>query len=458
MKKVNLLQKTHFIHFIGIGGVSMSALAKLAHNKGFVVSGSDLCSNNITKQLKALNIKVYKGHKISNIKHPDLVVYTAAVGQDNCELVYAKSLNIKCIDRATFLAQISNMYDNVIAVAGMHGKTTTTAMLSKVFICCNKNPTVHIGGEWQDIGGNVLIGGSEYFITEACEYKDSFLKLTPSVSIVTNIEREHLDYFKNIGNIKKSFNRFCQSTQNQVFLSHKYKANVICSNLTTFGVDGDIKAVNIKHKGGKYSCDCYINNSFYGKIILNIYGQHNLLNALAVVGVANYYNLPKDKVLQALSDFNNVGRRFEQVSTINSAPVIIDYAHHPTEIKCAIKTCKEVFKKPIVVVFQPHTYSRTKTLIKSFSKCFNGVDSLILVNTYSARESYDKFGDCNALKEHILTQNPKFKVFNPVNKTGLIGQIKAQDLTGKVVLALGAGDVVNVFKPKNNPQKTKKLP
>lgn len=425
----------------------MSALAKLLVKQGYDVSGSDLNDTIVLKQLNILGIKTFVGHNASNINNQDLVVYTAAIPQDNVELVKAKQLNIKCFERAELLGEIAKLYDKVIAIAGMHGKTTTTAMLGKVFLQCGLEPTIHLGGDWDEINGNLFIGKNNFFITEACEYRDTFLHLYPQVSIITNIEKEHLDYFKNFANIKRSFNSFCLNTKLKVFILNRDKKHVISNKLTTFSkTKGDIIAKKIKDYEGRFSFDCYVFGELYGHISLKLQGEHNVLNALAVIGVAEYYKLPRPQVIKALSEFCGVKRRFEVMKIFKGGLVVRDYAHHPTEIKCAIKTAIDSYKVPVIAVFQPHTYSRTRSLMEKFKKCFAGIESLVLVKTYPARETYDRLGSCEALKEGLMENKNNFKIYGPFEKRQVKSCLKGLNLQGKVILFLGAGDIVEIIK------------
>ena len=444
MKKVNLLQNIKKVHFVGVGGVSMSSLASLLKHKGFLVSGSDSKDSTTLAKLTKEGITTYVGHSKENIKGADLVVYTAAISKDNVELIEARAQGIVCIERARLLADICNSYKNIIAIAGMHGKTTTTAMLAQVFIDCGKNPTVHIGADFDKIGGNIHIGKEEFFITEACEYKDSFLSLSPSVAVVTNIDKEHLDYFKNIDNIKRSFNKFCKQSK-QVVVNAEYAKLIDCENIT-FGKDADYYASNISCNKGKFSFDVCYQKVYLCHLDLNVPGKHNIYNALATIAVACEYNLPIDKVAKSLSNFAGVSRRFEYMCVFNGAPVIRDYAHHPTEIKCVIDTAIACYNRPIMVVFQPHTYSRTKTLFKDFLTCFSNAESVVLIDTYSAREKYSKEGSCEALAQGLGQVKGKARVFGCFTKTQAVDFLKGCNVDGKVILFLGAGDIVEVIK------------
>lgn len=437
------------IHFIGVGGVSMSALAKLAKDKGIVVSGSDCRATEALRQLKKQKVKVFTKHKAKNVLGADLVVYSSAISKDNIEINKAKELNIPIIERAKFLGEIAKEYKTVVSVSGMHGKTTTTAMISNCFLRFGLNPTIHLGGNFPLISGNLYIGGKDFFITEACEFKDSFLTLSSTVSVITNIEREHLDYFKNFKNIKNSFNKFVKNTKEICFVNYAYLKYIEDKRkVVTFGFNknADFYARKIKTDKGCYSFDCFKKSEFLGRVTLNIEGRHSILNALAMICVCSYFSIPTRDIFSSLKQFKNVDRRFEKLGKFNGADVIFDYAHHPTEIKKTISTCLNKTKNPVVCVFQPHTYSRTKSLIKNFCSAFLGVESLILVETYSAREKYDFLGSCENLKETIEKECKNIKTYGVFSKKQVVGFLRSYDLKDKTLLFLGAGDIEDAVK------------
>lgn len=447
---VNKLQKYNKIFLIGICGISMSGLAILLKKLGKTVSGSDINITNTGKKLKNLNIKIFKKHKKSNVKNCDLVVFSGAISSTNPEILYAKENNIEIIERSELLKLISDMYKNVIAISGTHGKTTTTAMISYIFLLSGLNPTIHIGGDFDFINGNVHFGQNEYFITEACEFRDSFLTLCPNESVITNIEKEHLDYFKTFKKEKDSFKKFADKTKNFCFVNGNY-AKLLdgCKNVVTFGLknSNNFYLKNIRQgEDLKYIFDCYKNDVFIGTFKLNIFGKHNLENALATIAVCCEYNIDYKFIYLGLKTFNNVHRRFEYIGNYKNCPVIHDYAHHPTEIYNTIKTAKEVFKKRVVCIFQPHTYSRTKLLINKFSKCFNGLDSLYILKTYSAREKFDYFGSAEYLNKIISDSNHNFTLNGVFTKKDIIKKLNKEDFCNSVLLFLGAGDIENVCK------------
>lgn len=422
----------------------MSALAKLCHNNGYVVSGSDKTESNITRELTNLGIKVNIGHDARHIANADTVVYTVAVGESNVEVLEARKRNLLLFERVEFLQIICQKYTNVIAVAGTHGKTTTTGMVASIFMSAGKNPTVHIGGECEQFGGNLHIGDSEFFITEACEYKKHLLKIPHNVGVVLNIEKDHPDTFVSDEDLHNTFDSFCAMSkdlsvvnENDLLLLNNYDRYKFITFSNNKG--GKFYAKNIRqYQNGKLTFDCYKNGMFYAKILLNMFGKHNVLNALASIVVADYYNISKLSIIQGLKNFKGVKRRFQFVGKINGNVVIEDYAHHPTEIKAVIETSKQVFlDKKIVVVFQPHTFSRTKALFNEFLTCFDECDKLFILPTFSAREKPLKNSSGKYLATHLSlkTKNCEYvKSFNGVYK-------KLLHLANCVVLIVGAGDI-----------------
>ena len=414
-------------HFIGIGGISMSALAIELKKEGNFVSGSDLKLSLITKKLESEGIDVYYGHKHSNLRSADFVIVSGAINEDNPEIKEAVLRGVKIKTRAELLGEIAKTYKNVIAISGAHGKTSTTEMIAEIFIQANKNPTVHIGGISNYFNSNLLRGNKKYFITEACEYKNSFLNLYPTTSIILNIEPEHLDFFKSFSNVKKSFKKF----EEQSKLCIKVDKKRYLAYTSKFFV----QAKNISHLGnGKYGYDLFSNEKYLGKIYLNAIGKHNVLNSLSAICVALLYKIPFSKIYQALLTYKGVKRRYEIIREYPSL-IVCDYAHHPTEIKKIIQSTKKFTKNKIIVAFQPHTYSRTKTLLHEFLSALRLADEVHIIKTYSARESFDFEGSAKHLSE-LLKNSYYHSSMNSAYK-----KIKER-LTGKeTLLILGAGNI-----------------
>lgn len=441
------------IHFIGIGGISMSALAEICINKGYQVSGSDMNESYLLDKLRNQGAKIFIGHSKEHISDDvDMVIYTAAVHEDNPEMIATKEKNKLTMNRAAFLGQIMREYKNSIAVSGTHGKTSTTSMLSTIFEYADLDPTILVGGNLSVIGGNVKIGNSDHFITEACEYVDSFLNFNPKISIVLNIEEDHLDYFSGIDEIKASFNKFGKLLpKNGYFIINGDDEN-------TKDILYDVKATIVKY-GTNPSNDAVISNiefdengygmfnlSFNGKDLgrfeLSVPGIHNIYNASAAILASYVSDIDLEVIRKNIKSYNGVGRRFEVKGSYNGALVVDDYAHHPTELKATLSAAKKLKKSTLWCIFQPHTYTRTKTLFDEFTTCFSCADELILMDIYAAREkdtglvSSDELGDAirktglNCINLHSHQEVADY----------LASKIQPKDL----VLTVGAGDVVKV--------------
>lgn len=423
----------------------MSGLALILKSMGKTVLGSDTSKNETKQILKKEKIKVFSRHNAKNIKDVDLVVFSGAISQNNPEILEAKKQNIEVVERSFLLSLISQEFKNIIAIAGTHGKTTTTAMIAHIFLISGLNPTVHLGGIYEQMGGNVFLGDKDYFITEACEFRNSFLTLSPNVSVINNIEPEHLDFFKTVKNENKSFNEFVNKTKDICFVGDGCFKKIKDNKITyTYGINEScfVCAKNIeKDEFGNYSFDCYKKDCFLGKIKLNVFGKHNIQNALATICVCLHYKIDFNVICLGLKTFEGVKRRFEYLGVYKNCITITDYAHHPSEIMSAIKTCKEVFNKKLICVFQPHTYSRTKTLMNEFVACFKKVDELYLLKTYPSREKFEYLGSAECLKENIVENFPKYAVNGVYSKNGFLRIIKKQNIKDCVLLFLGAGDI-----------------
>lgn len=428
--------KNLLFHFIGIGGISMSALAFYIKSCGYAVQGSDTHKSKITDDLEKFGIKVFIGHKKSNLANADIVIYNYAIKEDNIELKYAKEDEKKVFSRGELLGLISQKFDNVISIAGSHGKTSTTEMIYNCLFVAGKNPTLHIGGIINGSAFGFVSGDKNYFVTEACEYHDCFLSLKSKIGVVLNVEPEHLDYFKSFDNEKLSYNKFLKNSS--LTISNFESEN---KNNFTFGFyNKNVTAKNITLKNGKYSYDAYVNNKYFAHIDLGCYGKHSIINSLAVIGVCVLLNIPKKYVKIGLGRQLNIKRRFE---IIKKNPFVVhDYAHHPTEIKETIQTFKKCTDKKVLVVFQPHTYSRTKTLFNEFLKCFDDVNELYIIKTYSAREKFDKTASGFALYKALKSKGKNCKYY----ASYLVAKEKIQEKTiqGYDVLILGAGDIENL--------------
>lgn len=455
-KSMNKLQvfKGKKFHFIGIGGVSMSALAQILKLRGFYVQGSDENVNAEVKKLARKNIKVCIGHSKDNVLGVDVVVYSSAVHVDNPELAQARKLKLIVLKRAELLGLIADEYKTVISIAGSHGKTTTTAMIAEMFINAGLKPTVHIGGNLKSLKSNVKIGNKKYFITENCEYKDNFLFIRPDISVILNLDSDHLDYFKSLAGVKRSFYRFAQGINsgglNLVFDSDDNLDEIKGLDSSVgfgFKTCSDFCATNInEYKNGFYSFDVELKGCKIGEIRLNIVGKHNVINALASVFVGFICGIDFDTIKRSLETFSGVERRCDKVGVINEADIYHDYAHHPAQIKKMIETAKCVKGEQgrIITIFEPHTFSRTKYLLQEFAESFCDSDYVFLLPVYSAREV-----ESDGLSSLDLMSEVKKYIKNvSYIKTyrRLIEEIKLTAKKGDIVLILGAGTIDNVAK------------
>lgn len=443
--------KNKKIHFIGIGGISMSGLAEILISNKYKISGSDMKSSHITEKLANQGVQIYIGHSASNIHNVDLIIYTAAISKDNPELIAATEQNINTMDRAEFLGIIMKGHKYNVAISGTHGKTTTTSMFSQIILKADLDPTILVGGELDAINGNVRVGGSEYFITEACEYKASFLKFFPYIGIICNIDADHLDFYKDINEIEKAFRTFAKLIPSDGFLVANAEDKRVLEvssglpcNVLTFGIDsGDVRAQNIVFdNNGCSSFDVFKASIKLFNVKLNVPGRYNILNALAAISTGLCLNISSEFIKAGLSDFNGTHRRFEIKGQKNGITVIDDYAHHPTEIKAVLEACKHFPHNRIICVFQPHTYSRTITLFKEFSTAFFNVDKLILADIYAAREK-----DNGEISSVILGDSIRRNGVDCTNFhyfKDIVTYLQDELKTGDVLLTVGAGDIYEV--------------
>lgn len=450
---IGSLKSGAHIHFIGIGGISMSGLAQIALQKGFSVSGSDRTKSNITEKLERLGANVHIGHKKDLVFGADLVVHTAAVHCDNPEIAGAKELNIPLIDRAEFLGALMCEYKEAIGISGTHGKTTTTSMLAHALIFADTDPTISVGGELDLIDGNIRTGKSDYFVTEACEYTNSFLKFFPKIAVITNIEEDHLDFFSGIDDIIESFRKFALLTKGNGFVvANGEDSNVQAAvsntgcRVITYGINGafDFCAKNLTYTNGFGCFDVYKNNSFLVHIDLNVPGVHNVQNALAVCAVCDLLNIAPEKIASGIKTFSGVHRRFEKKGMLMGATVIDDYAHHPTEIAATLKAAKNIPHNKIHCVFQPHTYTRTKALWNDFLSAFNDTDELILTDIYAAREPFDGITTSSGLADAISKAGKPCKYIESFSD--IAEYLKNTIQPNDIIFTMGAGTITELGK------------
>ena len=441
------------IHFIGIGGISMSGFAELLHSMGFHITGSDWHESKITKHLETLGIQVVYGQTEENItKDIDLVVYTAAVKSTNPEYQEAKRLGIPMMERATMVGQVMKNYSSAIAISGTHGKTTTTSIASHVFLEAGLDPTISVGGILEAIGGNIRIGHSEHFITEACEYTNSFLQFHPTVGIILNIEEDHMDFFKDLDDIRNSFRHFAQLIPSHGTLIinadiENYKAitDGLTCRVLTYGLEheADFTAANISYDDmGCGSFDAVVNGQTKEHYSLRVVGKHNISNSLACMALASLYGIEADTLQRAFEAFHGTERRFQYKGTRNGFTIIDDYAHHPTEITATLTSAIKYPHKTLWCAFQPHTYTRTKAFLKDFAKSLSLADKIILTDIYAAREKDP--GDISS--QHIADEIKKLgKEVYYISSFEEIEKFILKNLVdGDLLITMGAGNIVDI--------------
>ncbi len=452
MYKVDFTKPIH-VHFIGIGGISMSGLAEILIKEGFKITGSDMKASEITRTLEDMGAFVYIGQRASNIDDkPDLVVYTAAIHQDNEEFKACVDAGVPMLTRAELLGQIMDNYKFSVAVSGTHGKTTTTSMLSHIFIEADVDPTISVGGMLDAIGGNIRVGHSEYFVTEACEYTNSYHKFFPDTSIILNVDADHLDFFKDIDEIIESFHTFAGNLKDTGTLVvngdmdsfDKVTKDLGCS-IITFGESdkNDYYPTDIETDDhGHISFTTVRKGKALGKVSLNAGGVHNVTNALSSIAVAIHYGIDFDTCVAGLASFAGAKRRFEKKGERMGVTVIDDYAHHPTEIKASLTAAKKCEYNTLWCVFQPHTYTRTKALLPEFAEALSLADRVVLADIYPARET-DTLGiSSETLAKEIQALGHNACYFDSFEKIEKF--LQENCIHGDLLITMGAGDVVNI--------------
>ena len=462
MYQINFNEPIH-IHFIGIGGISMSGLAKLLKSHGFTISGSDWHSSDLTKELESLGIQVFIGQHKENITNDiDLVVYTAAVKENNEEYLAAKEASIPLMPRSVLLGQIMKQYPHAVGIAGTHGKTTTTSLLSALLLAGDLDPTISVGGVLNLIGGNLRIGHSDYFVAEACEYTNTFLSLYPTDAIILNIEEDHLDFFKDLEEIRQSFAKYIALVPEHgtVYINGEIEDyQTLCSkavcHVESYGIlENEISLTNpispytysatniVYDNSGCGSFDFIANNQYLGRIQLGLIGRHNISNALPTIALALNYGVSMETIQATLPKFHGTKRRFEYKGTKNGVLIYDDYAHHPTEIRGTLTSAKQCKHNRIITVFQPHTYSRTKLLFNEFSHAFDNADLVILTDIYAAREIDDGSISSKMLADELLKNGINavyISSFDDIAK-----KINEVIETGDIVLTIGAGTITKL--------------
>lgn len=444
MNKVEILQNVKKVHLIGIGGVSMSAIAIHLKDLGFVVSGSDKNNSLTLKRLKTLGIETFYGHSKENLKDDCVVIVSSAISNDNPELEEAKKRGLTVFSRSEVLGEILKNYKKVIGVSGSHGKTTTTAMIGSVLDKAKVFSTVFLGGEYKDMV-NYKKGSSDFAVVECCEYQKNFLNIYHNYSVVLNVDNDHLDSYLDMQDMVKSFNSFCKDTLAFINIDDKYAQKLNLSNTVKFGTTkgADFRALSLREKGGKYSFSVYYKNKRLTRIKLNVIGKHNVINALSVFAVLYTLEIPANLIKEGLEEFTGAKRRMEILVSKGRKEIIFDYAHHPTEILATINALKNT--NDTLFVFQPHTYSRTKILMNEFVQSFKDCKNLFIYKTYSAREKYMKLGSAKTLNERLLHNGINSKYYNS-KQALLIDLFSYINNKCNRVVFLGAGNIYQIAK------------
>lgn len=448
------IDKYKRIHCLGIGGIGLSAVAEILKDNGHTVTGTDIKVSEVTEHLESIGIKVFREHVAENVDNVDAVVYSAAVSDENPEVVRARELGIPLFSRAEVLGMLMENYRSSIAICGTHGKTTVTSMTSLILRNAEYRPTILVGGNLPEINGNVEIGSNDYFVTEACEYMDSFLNLKPSIGVILNIDSDHLDYFKDMDHIVKSFRTFVEQIGDE-------------GTIVAYGDNPFVKDVLKDHSnkityGYSESCDYYAENIVFddmgfpsfdichegnkvAELKLAVPGEHNVLNSMAAFATARHLGVDVRTITDTLAAFGGTHRRFDFTGiTDGGVKVIDDYAHHPTECRATIAAASNVKHNRLWIVFQPHTYTRTKALFNEFTECFTGADVLVLTDIYAAREKdvYDISTEklYNSMKE----LHPDKEIYYIGDFDRIADFIKSNAASGDMVITMGAGDVYKV--------------
>ncbi len=452
MYKLNFNEPIH-VHFIGIGGISMSGLAEILLEKGFTISGSDSKESDLTDILTSKGATIFYGQKAENIiPGIQLVVYTAAIHEDNPEFAEAKARQLPMLSRAQLLGQIMDNYEKSIAVAGTHGKTTTTSMISEILMAAKADPTISVGGILPSIGGNLRVGASSIFVSEACEYTNSFLNFRPKYSIILNVEAEHLDFFKDLDDIRHSFRKFAGNTladgatiingeiSNYEELTHNLPQEII-----TYGFDSsfDFYATDVTYN--EKACPAFTvmhHDKKVADIQLSVPGRHNASNALAAVALAVTMGLDTDAIVRGLDAFGGANRRFQYKGTVDGVTVIDDYAHHPTEIRATLSAAENYPHQRLVLVFQPHTYSRTKAFLDDFADVLSMADVVVLADIFAAREQNTYGVSSKDILSRLKAKGTEayyFPSFEEIEKFLLKNCVN-----GDLLITMGAGNIVEI--------------
>lgn len=444
MDNSDILSKVKKIHFVGIGGSGMCPIAEILLHKGYELTGSDTNESDTLARIRSYGIPVYMGQKAENVEGAELVVYTAAVKQDNPELVAAREKGIPAVERSVMLGMVTRRFPNTIAVAGTHGKTTTTGMITQVLLEAGKDPSAIIGGKLPLIGGNGRVGKSETIVCEACEYVDTFLQLNPAISVILNIDNDHLDYFGTVENTIRSFHKFCEQTTGTIVVNGddanalKAVEGIKNARIVTYGMKGnnDYSAADMQDTlRAREKFSVMKSGEKLAEITLSVPGKHNIYNALAAFAVADSLGVDTDSISKSLHAFTGVHRRFEMLGEFGGVTVADDFAHHPTEVAATLTAAKEMGFHRVWAVFQPHTYSRTYLLLDDFAKALKIADRAVLSEILAVRET----NTYNIYAKDLAEKIPGCVWFKTFDEIADYMVQNAED--GDLILTLGGGDV-----------------
>ncbi|MFH1753128.1 MAG: UDP-N-acetylmuramate--L-alanine ligase [Candidatus Omnitrophota bacterium] len=445
-----MLKSNTKVHFIGIGGIGMSALAQVLLYRGYIITGSDVALNNLTELIEAKGGLIYKGHREANIGDAQVVVYSSSISKDNPELLAARRKRLNVLHRSELLAELMEEGDGV-AVTGAHGKTTTTAMIAEILIKAGCDPTCILGGESYNLGSNAYSGKGKFIVAEADESDGTHLKLAPKYALVTNIDREHLDYYKDQEHIVKTNLTFIDRIKPDgnffALIDDPLLRKILLHynrRFSTFGLspEADLCAVNIESEGICSRFDCIYKNKNIGKITLNVPGRHNILNALGAALFSLYVGIGFEVITKALSEFKSTKRRFQIYPDTGRVTLIEDYAHHPTEISAVLEACRLLNPRRVVAVFQPHRYTRTESLSSEFGSSFRHADELILTNIYAASEKPIQGVSVKSIYDKVVTTGSDNTHIMPKENIAAYLYDNYQD--GDLIAILGAGDIGGV--------------
>ncbi len=448
--------RVRHVHFVGVGGIGMSGLAEILRTLEFEVSGSDLRANDITRRLETLGVRIYEGHRAENVAGADVVVYSSAIGPHNPEIARARALEIPIIQRAEMLAELMRV-KYCVTIAGSHGKTTTTSLVATVLRAAGLDPTVVVGGKVNALGSNARLGAGDLFVAEADESDGSFLRLAPTIAVVTNIDAEHLDHYGTHDKVKEAFVQFINKTPFYglavLCVDHPHVQAilpVVTSRHVTYGMSrhADYRARNPRYEGLSVRFDAYRRNETLGEFTVRMPGAHNVLNALAVVAVADELEVPLNVTRDAIASFHGVQRRFTIVGEprltrggkTGDVMIVDDYGHHPAEIQATLDAAQASFNRRVVVAFQPHRYTRTHALFDDFTRAFNKADVLIVTEVYPAGEAAIPGATGQALAEAIRSHGHR-GVHYVADKKNVAAALLEVVEPGDLVIALGAGDI-----------------